>query len=40
MMTEKTRERLYWITFVIFLWIAVISGLNLAITLTHYLLNK
>lgn len=39
-MTEKNREKLYWVGFVIFLWIGIMSGLNLAITLIHYLLNK
>ena len=39
-MTEKNREKLYWIGFAISLTIALLAGLNLLTNLIVYLLNK
>ena len=39
-MTEKNRERLYWVGFAISLTISILAGLNLLKNLIVYLLNK
>lgn len=39
-MTEKTKERLNWVGFVVFSMIAMLSGLRLLANLLYYLLNK
>jgi len=40
MMTEKQREKLYWVGFAISLTIAILAALKLLIALIMYLLNK